>query len=69
MSMEFVRATVAREVRSSPSAAPAKRRQVDDDLGDDLAVADDYHHIGLEGAKFFDDLGTANPLRLKDREF
>ena len=47
----------------------AERRQVDDDLGDDLAVADDHHYIGLEGAELFDDLWAANPLGLKDREF
>ena len=46
----------------------AERRQVNDDLRDDLTVADDHHDVGLEGAEVLDDLRATDPLGLINGE-
>ena len=46
----------------------AVRRDVEDRLRDDLAVADDDHRFGRDGAQLFDDFGAADALGLMDWE-
>ncbi len=44
----------------------AERRDIDDALRNDLAVADDDHGVGREGAQVFDGIGVADAFGLVD---
>ena len=46
----------------------AARRDIDDVLRDDLAVADDYHYFRSKRAQMFHRLGAANPFGLKNAD-
>src|ERR1039457_2886025 len=46
----------------------AQRRNVDDRLRDDLAVADHDHGVGLQAADLFDHFGAADALGLVNRD-
>ena len=61
------RAAVLRQQRSV-HVDDAERRQVDDGLRNDLAVAHHHHGLGAERAQVLDRFRPAHALRLVDRQ-